>query len=73
MPFAETVMGSRRCRKVVKAGMVLGWLGSLCGLLLSYYLTNVAAYQSLNGGSLLLFQLLWLLPVWLLASLIKYE
>ena len=73
MPFAETVTGSRRCRKVVKAGTVLSWLGSLCGLLLSYYLTNVAAYQSLNGGSLLLFQLLWLLPVWLLASLIKYE
>ncbi len=73
MPFAEMVTGSRRCRKVVKAGTMLCWLGSLCGLLLSYYLTNAAAYQSLTGGSLLLFQLLWLLPVWLLASLIKYE
>ncbi len=73
MPFAETVTGSRRCRKVVKAGTVLSLLGSLCGLLLSYYLTHAAAYQSLTGGSVLLFQLLWLLPIWLLASLIKYE
>ncbi len=73
MPFAEIVTGSRRCRRVVKSGTVLSWLGSLSGLALAYYLTNVAAYQSLNGGSMLLFQLLWLLPVWLLASLIKYE
>ena len=73
MPFVETVTGSRRCKRVIGAGTVLCWLASLCGVLLSYYLTGSAAYQALNGGAVLVFQLLWLLPVWLLASLIKYE
>ena len=73
MPFAETVMGSRRCRRAVRSGTVLCWLGSLCGMILSYYLTHVAAFGALTGGALLLFQLLWLLPVWLLAGLIRIE
>ena len=73
MPFAETVMGSRRCRRAVRAGTVFCWLGSLCGIVLSYYLTHVAAYGLLTGGALLLFQLLWLLPIWLLAGLIRIE
>ncbi len=71
MPFAETVIGSRRCCRMVKASTVLCWLGSLCGLLLGYYLGSVAAYDALNAGYLLIFSLLWLLPAVLLADLTR--
>lgn len=71
MPFAETVIGSRRCCRTVRWATVLCWLGSLCGLWLSYYLTGVAAYAALNAGYLLVFALLWLLPTVLLADLTR--
>lgn len=71
MPFAETVIGSRRCCRMVRWATVLCWLGSLCGLWLSYYLTNLGAYDALNAGYLLVFTLLWLLPTVLLADLTR--
>ena len=71
MPFAETVIGSRRCCRMVRRSAVLGWLGSLCGLLLSYYLTSVAAYGALSAGYVLVFVLLWLLPAVLLGDLTR--
>ena len=71
MPFAETVIGSRRCCRMVRRSAVLGWLGSLCGLLLSYYLTSAAAYGALSAGYVLVFMLLWLLPAILLGDLTR--
>ncbi len=71
MPFAETVIGSRRCCRMVKLATALCWLSSLCGLWLSYYLASVAAYDALNAGYLLVFVLLWLLPTVLLADLTR--
>ena len=71
MPFAETVIGSRRCCQMVRLSTILCWLGSLCGLLLSYYLAGVAAYGALNAGYMLVFALLWLLPVVLLGDLTR--
>ena len=71
MPFAETVIGSRRCCRTVRWATALCWLGSLCGLWLSYYLANLAAYNALNAGYLLIFALLWLLPTVLLADLTR--
>ena len=49
--------------------MALCWLGCLCGLLLGYYLTGVAAYSALSAGYMLVFLLLWLLPTVLLGDL----
>jgi hypothetical protein len=71
MAFAETVIGSRRCCRAVRRSTVLCWLGSLCGLLLSYYLTGIAAYGALEAGYLLVFTLLWLLPTVLLGDLTR--
>ena len=71
MAFAETVIGSRRCCRAVRRSTVLCWLGSLCGLLLSYYLTGIAAYSALEAGYLLAFTLLWLLPTVLLGDLTR--
>ena len=71
MPFAETVIGSRHCCRMVRRSAVLGWLGSLCGLLLAYYLTSVAAYSALSAGYVLVYALLWLLPAVLLGDLTR--
>ncbi len=71
MPFAETLIGSRRCVRMVKNAAALCWLGSLCGLLLGYYLSSVSAYNALNAGYLLIFALLWLLPTVLLSDLTR--
>ena len=71
MPFAETVIGSRRCCRTVRWATVLCVLGGLCGLWLSYYLANLAAYNALNAGYLLVFLLLWLLPTVLLTDLTR--
>ena len=71
MPFAETVIGSRRCCSMVRRSILLCWLGGLCGLLLSYYLANAAAYSALEAGSVLVFSLLWLLPTVLLGDLTR--
>ncbi len=72
MPFAETVIGSRRCCRMVRLATALAWLSSLAGLVLSYYLTSSAAYAALSCGYVLAFLLLLFLPVWLLAGMVKY-
>lgn len=71
MPFAETVIGSRRCCRAVRRSTLLCWLGSLSGLLLAYYLTGIAAYSALSAGYVLVFVLLWLLPAVLLGDLTR--
>jgi len=71
MPFAETVIGSRRCCRAVRRGTVLCWLGGLAGLWLGYYLSHMAAYGALNAGYILAFLLLWLLPSVLLADMAR--
>ncbi len=71
MPFAETVIGSRRCCRAVRRSTVFCWLGSFCGLLFGYYLADVAAYGALNAAYVLVFGLLWLLPVVLMGDLTR--
>lgn len=71
MPFAETVIGSRRCCGMVRWSTVLCWLGSLVGLWLGYYLSHTAAYGALSAGYVLVFAFLWLLPTLLLGDLTR--
>ena len=71
MPFAETVIGSRRCCRAVRRSTLLCWLGSLAGLLLAYYLTGIASFDALSAGYVLVFALLWLLPTVLLGDLTR--
>ena len=41
--------------------------GSLCGILLAYYLTSVGNFTVLTPVAMVLFLLLWLLPTLLIA------
>ena len=72
MPFAETAVGSRRMIRAVRWATVLAYLGGLCGLLLAYYFTGVGAGSLLDPLRMLIFQLLWLVPTWLLSGLVKH-
>lgn len=72
MPFAETVIGSRRMVRTVKLTTILAYAGGLCGLLLSYYLTHGGNFGSLSVLYMLIFLALWLLPTWLLSGLVKH-
>lgn len=67
-PFADAVVGSRRLRTAVRTSAVIACVGSVVGLLMSFYLTFVSAYASLSPVNLLLFCLLWLVPTLLISG-----
>lgn len=68
MPYAEAVAGSRRYAKTAKRCTYLSLTGSVVGTLLSFYLTFDAAYTLLPPLAMLVFLLLWTVPVFLLAG-----
>lgn len=71
MPFAETVIGSRRLLRAVRAGTILAYFGALAGLLLSYYLTGLGSTDLLHPMQMLGYLALWLVPPVLLSGLVK--
>ena len=62
-PVAELLLGSIRLRRVVRLGSLLLVLSQVCGLLLTGYLLFTASYGVLSPTMLLLYQLLWVLPL----------
>ena len=72
LPLAESVVGSRRMVRAVRTATVLGYIGSLCGVLLSYYLTSVGNFAVLTPLTMVVFLLLWLLPTLLIAGLVRH-
>ena len=69
LPYAETVVGSSRLCKAVRRSGVLALLSSAAGTLLAFYLTFLGAYGLITPLALLVFLLLWTLPVLLIADL----
>ena len=67
LPYAETVTGSRRLCASVRRTTVLALLGSVAGTLLAFYLVFLGAYELLTPLALVVFLLLWLVPVLLLS------
>lgn len=72
LPMAETVIGSQRMCQAVRWSTVLSWIGGLCGLVLSYYLTTAGDFAALSPLYMLAFLVLLLLPTLLLSGLVKY-
>lgn len=68
MPYAEAVAGSRRYTKTARRCTFLSVLGSVAGLILAFYLSFSAAYALLTPLALLVFLLLWTVPVFLLSG-----
>ena len=72
MPLAETVIGVKRMVKAIRTSMALSYLGSIVGILLTYYLTSVASYGTLTPHYMLAYGVLWLLPTLLLSGTVKH-
>lgn len=68
LPYAETVVGSRRMCRAVRRATVLSLLGSAAGTLLAFYLVFLEQYALLTPLALELFLLLWTLPVLLIVD-----
>jgi hypothetical protein len=68
MPYAETVVGSRRLCQAVRRGAIISLIGSILGTLLVFYLVFQAAYLMITPVAVEAFLLLWTLPVFLLAD-----
>ena len=65
LPYAEAVVGSQRMVRAVRRCLMLAMFSSVCGTLLAFYMMFLSAYTLLTPLTLLVFQGLWLLPVWL--------
>lgn len=71
LPYAETVVGSRRMCRAVRRAAFLSLLGSAAGTLLAFYLLFLRQYALLTPLALELFLLLWTLPVLLMVDWAK--
>ena len=67
-PLADAVVGARRLRLGVRLSAALSVTGSVIGVLLTFYLTSVAAFSSLTAYHLSLFMFLWLVPTLLISN-----
>ncbi len=63
LPFVELVALSRRLCQIVKIGNLLSILGNVFGALLGFYLTFVGRSDILSPTMLLVYLLLWTVPM----------
>ena len=63
LPFVEMVALSRRLCQMARVGNFLSVLGSVFGALLSYYLTFVGRSDALTPVMLMVYLVLWTLPM----------
>lgn len=68
LPYAEAVTGSLRLCKAVRRAAAISLLGGWAGILLTFYLTSLGAYELLSPLALEAFLLLWTLPVLLITD-----
>ena len=69
LPYAEAVTASRRMCRGVRRATRLALFGSAAGTLLAFYLVYQGRYNLLTPLTLLLFLILWAVPVLLLMEL----
>lgn len=67
-PFSEAVVGAQRLRRATRLSCGLICLGCVVGVLLAFYLTVSLAFSSLSAANLLVFQLMWLVPTYLISG-----
>ena len=67
-PFCDAAVGAKRLHTAVKLGALFSVAGSCVGVVLTFYLTFVDAYQSLSPAALLVFLLGWLVPALVLSD-----
>jgi hypothetical protein len=66
LPYAETVVGSRRLCAATRRSTAFSLLGSAAGTLLAFYLSFLGSFSLMSPMTMLAFLLLWTLPALLL-------
>lgn len=61
-PYCDAVVGGRRLRAATRWGLAFAMLGSVLGVVLTFYLTYIGAVASLTPFRFLVFMALWLAP-----------
>jgi hypothetical protein len=67
-PLSEAVVGAKRLCLAARFNSILGAVGAVVGVLLTFYLTAQQAFASLSVLSLLVFLLMWLVPTLLISG-----
>lgn len=67
-PLSEAVVGAHRLYLATRINSVLSMVGSVIGVLITFYLTAQAAFASLSVFNLLVFLLMWLVPTLLISG-----
>ena len=67
-PLSEAVVGAKRLHLAARVNSILAAVGSVIGVLLTFYLTAQMAYGSLSVLNLLVFLLMWLVPTLLISG-----
>lgn len=67
-PLSETVVGARRLCLATRINSTLSIIGSVVGVLITFYLTAQAAFASLSVSNMLVFLLMWLVPTLLISG-----
>jgi hypothetical protein len=60
--YSDAVIGGRRLYTVVRINAILAVVASVVGLLMSFLLTMMLAFDSLSPLTMMLFLLLWAVP-----------
>lgn len=68
LPYAEIVVGSQRLRQATNRSALLGLFSSVAGTLLVFYLVSLGSYGLLTPLALLVFLLLWTLPLLMMTA-----
>ena len=66
--FSDAVVGARRLRAAVRLSLTFVILSAVVGLVLTFYLTAIAAYTTLTPIVFLLYMALWLVPELFIAN-----
>lgn len=66
--FSDAVVAARRLRVACRLSLLFVLLSAVVGLVITFYLTTVAAYTSLTPMVFLVFMALWLVPELLIAN-----
>ena len=67
-PLSETVVGAKRLYLATRINSILAIIGSVVGVLITFYLTAQAAFVSLSVFNVLVFLLMWLVPTLLVSG-----
>lgn len=70
MPLSETISAAKKWKRSARWGCTLGTICALCGMMIMTFLAGKGAFSSADPCNILLYLLLWSLPVKLIRGMI---